>query len=131
MHEMGVTDDWEGVVELLREEFSESDQECSMEERIIRTSLNAIAGPHRADILRLFNAFAVTPEDMQLPIEVIAALFEAESETPLAKPPSIWKIRKWLKVLIDRSLVLGTVDRPSLHGRPIDADCGAKHMQRA
>ena len=80
VHEMGVTDNWEGVVELLREEFSDSGQDCSMEERIIRTSLNAITGVHREKILRLFNALAVTPEDVPLPIEVLANLFEAESE---------------------------------------------------
>ena len=28
---------------------------------------------------------------------------------------SLLLIRKWLKILIDRSLVLGTVDRPQLH----------------
>ena len=86
-----------------------------MEERIIRTSLNAIKGPHRDKILRLFNAFAIVPEDTRTPIEVVAMLFEAESETPLPKPPSLLNIRRWLKVLIDRSLILGTVDRPSLH----------------
>lgn len=118
VHEMGVTDDWDGVVDLLREEFSDTGQDRSMEERIIRTSLNAIAGAHRTQILRLFNAFAIAPEDTWIPIEIVAALFEAESETTLAKSPSLLNIRRWLKVLIDRSLLLGTVDRPSLHGRP-------------
>ena len=40
VHEMGVTDDWDGVVELMQEEFSDSGQDRSMEERIIRTSLS-------------------------------------------------------------------------------------------
>eukprot|EP01043_Picozoa_sp_COSAG02_P063948 COSAG02_NODE_9206_length_2289_cov_1.807306_1_plen_144_part_00 len=114
---MGVTNDWDGIIELLQEEFSDSGQNRSMEERIIRTSLGAIKGVHHDKILRLFNAFAVAPEDTRLPIEVVASLFEAESETPLAKAPSLLNIRRWLKVLIDRSLILGTVDRPSLHGQ--------------
>jgi hypothetical protein len=38
-----------------------------------------------------------------------------QETTPLAKPPSLLNVRRWLKVLIDRSLILGTVDRPSLH----------------
>ena len=29
-------------------------------------------------------------------------------------------IRKWLRVLIDRSLVLGTIDRPSVHDLVLD-----------
>jgi hypothetical protein len=33
---------------------------------------------------------------------------------------SIMHIRKWLRVLIDRSLVLGTVDRPSVHDLVLD-----------
>eukprot|EP01045_Picozoa_sp_COSAG04_P015045 COSAG04_NODE_1165_length_7994_cov_50.104370_3_plen_574_part_00 len=120
VHEMGVTDDWDGVVELMQEEFSDSGQDRSMEERIIRTSLSAIKGPHRDKILRLFYALAIVPEDTRIPIELVAMLFEAESETPLPKPPSLLNIRRWLKVLIDRSLILGTVDRPSLHDIVMD-----------
>ena len=126
VHEMGVTDDWDGVVELMQEEFSDSGQDRGMEERIIRTSLSAIKGPHRDKILRLFNAFAIVPEDIQIPIEMVAMLFEAESETPLPKPPPLLNIRRWLKVLIDRSLILGTVDRPSLHDIVMDFVTGAK-----
>ena len=91
-----------------------------MEERIIRTSLSAIKGPHREKILRLFHALAIVPEDTRIPIELVGMLFEAESETPLPKPPSLLNIRRWLKVLIDRSLILGTVDRPSLHDIVMD-----------
>lgn len=116
VREMGLTEDWAGVMSLMQEEFSDSGQDRSMEERIIRTSLNSIKGAHRDKVLRLFRAFAIAPEDTRIPIEVAAALFEAESETPLAKPPSVLNVRRWLKVLIDRSLILGTVDRPSLHG---------------
>ena len=42
VHEMGVTDDWDGVVELMQEEFSDSGQDRSMEERII---LDLVAVP--------------------------------------------------------------------------------------
>ena len=35
-------------------------------------------------------------------------------------------LRKWLRVLIDRSLVLGTIDRPSLHDLVLDF-CVAQH----
>ena len=122
--ELGVTDDWSGVLELMKQEFNDSGQERSMAERIIRTSLNAIKGPLASDrdnILRLFRAFAVVPEDMRIPIEMVGMLFEVESETPLPPGlPSLLNIRRWLKVLIDRSLILGTVDRPSLHDIVMD-----------
>ena len=120
VHEMGVTEDWDGVLELMQNEFSDSGQDRSMEERIIQTSLSAIKGPHRDKILRLFNAFAVVPEDTRIPIEMVGMLFEVENEIPLPKPPSLLNIRRWLKMLIDRSLVLGTVDRPSLHDIVMD-----------
>lgn len=111
---IGESTDWSGVVELMTEEWAESGQEAPVL-NIIRTSLHAIKGPHAQSILRLFRAFAVVPEDHRTPLEVVTLLFEAEDEQPLVKPPSLLNIRRWLKALIDRNLILGTVDRPSLH----------------
>lgn len=48
----GATDNWNDVVELMREEFTDSGQDHSLEGRIIRTSLSAIKGSHREKILR-------------------------------------------------------------------------------
>ena len=48
----GATDNWNDVVELMREEFTDSGQDRSLEGRIIRTSLSAIKGSHREKILR-------------------------------------------------------------------------------
>ena len=44
----------------------------------------------------------------------------APADATLSKPPSRLLIRKWLKILINRSLVLGTVDRPQLHDIVLD-----------
>ena len=49
-------------------------------------------------------------------------MYDAVYET--SKPTSILHIRKWLKLLIDRSLVLGTVDRASLHDLVLDFTIG-------
>eukprot|EP01046_Picozoa_sp_COSAG06_P115208 COSAG06_NODE_62077_length_266_cov_0.604790_1_plen_79_part_10 len=35
-------------------------------------------------------------------------------------------IRKWLRILVNRSLVLGTIDRPQLHDLVLDF-CVAQH----
>ena len=59
---------------------------------------------------------------MQGPLEIIGIMFAAtgivlcngKSKRLQTIPPRLM-LRKWLKVLIDRSLVLGTVDRPQLH----------------
>ena len=91
--------DWSEILEQLQEEFHVSSQHGSMEERIIRTSLSSIKGPHRENILRLFGAFATVSEDTRIPIEIVRMLYEAaESETPPVKPPSLLSIRRWLKV---------------------------------
>ena len=45
-------------------------------------------------------------------------MYDAVYET--TKAASVLHIRKWLKMLIDRSLVLGTVDRASLHDLVLD-----------
>ena len=39
---------------------------------------------------------------------------------PDSQGASIMHIRKWLRVLIDRSLLLGTIDRPSVHDLVLD-----------
>eukprot|EP01052_Picozoa_sp_SAG31_P002383 SAG31_NODE_84_length_27014_cov_3.743006_10_plen_204_part_00 len=108
--------DWAAILEQLQEEFSDSDQHSRMQDRIIRTSLRSIKGPHRKNILQLFDAFATVPEDARIPIEMVQMLYEAGENVTRAKP-SLLSIRRWLKVLIDRSLILGSVDRPSLHVR--------------
>ena len=50
-----------------------------------------------------------------LPLEVLLLIFGAVHG---GSDISIMHLRKWLRVLIGRSLVLGTVDRPSLHDFP-------------
>eukprot|EP01052_Picozoa_sp_SAG31_P012614 SAG31_NODE_742_length_12424_cov_16.082353_5_plen_93_part_00 len=76
----------------------------SMEESVIATSLKAIQGAHRDNIILLFRALALAPEDAQLPLEVTIRLYQAESGS-LDRQPKLLSIRRWLKVLIDRSLV--------------------------
>ena len=66
------------------------------------------------------------PEDTHVPLAVLGMVFHAcDDQTAAAaestqKPLSRMKIRSYLKVLIDRSLVLGTVDRPQLHDVMLD-----------
>ena len=59
----------------------------------------------------------------------MAMIFQAcasASSTESVPRPSILSIRRWLKVLIDRSLVLGTVDRFFVHDLVLDY-CIAQH----
>jgi hypothetical protein len=133
--------DWSEVLAVLKDEFGTGGQVRSMENSVIRTSLRSIKGRQREHIIRLFCGFALIPEDTAPPLEVLRMMYDAtpatigsldnrdapgssstttESQVSAAGgkteplPPQLL-IRKWLKLLIDRSLILGTVDRPQLH----------------
>ena len=114
---------------VLRDEFGGDDAEASsMADKVIMASLANIRGATKQQVVHLFNAFALVPEDTFCPLEIMTILYEAEvlaqqtvaaglpppTSTAIAqsKPPSRLLIRKWLKILTNRSLVLGTVDRP-------------------
>ena len=121
---------WSGVVEMLSEEFASiGGQRRSMEESVISASIRGIRGPQRENILALFRCFALLPEDAHCSLSALRMLFDAataakaedvggSSEIASVKlQPTILDIRRWLKVLLDRALVLGSVDKPSLHVR--------------
>lgn len=116
---LSLGDDWSGVLAVLREEFGEGGKARSMENSVIKTSLKSIKSSHD-EVVQLFTAFALVPEDTVCPLDVLSCMYAAAGEALGAKskmrrtPPKL-QLRKWLKILIDRSLVLGTVDRPQLH----------------
>jgi hypothetical protein len=111
---MEEADDWSGVLSDIREEFEDSDSKTSVEEAVISTSLKAIRDVAKGSAVALFRALALVPEDVRCPLDVLSMVYEASVEGK-SKRPSILNCRRWLKLLIDRSLVLGTVDRFQLH----------------
>ena len=111
-----VGNDWSGVTAMLREEFEESGQTRAMENSVIRTSLRSISGSSKDEIINLFLIFAMVPEDTQVPLEILEMMLDASGfyKGSDVKLPSRIQIRRWVKALINRSLILGTVDRPQL-----------------
>ena len=112
---------WEGVETILREELRGS-TEISSEQGVIRASLAGLRGRSR-DIVgakNVFKLFGLVPEDTTCPLECLQLMYDAVYEIPAGKPTSVLYLRRWLKMLIDRSLVLGTVDRASLHDLVLD-----------
>merc|ERR1719272_2382636 len=91
----------------------------SIEESVIRASIKAIPAKVRKHVSQLFISFALVPEDTFVPLPVLGMIFDAfggpSNSGKSTKPLSRMHVRRYLKVLIDRSLVLGTVDRPQLH----------------
>ena len=61
--------------------------------------------------------FGLVPEDTHCPLDVLLLMFKAANTGSTA---TIMHIRKWLRVLINRSLVLGTIDRPLVHDLVLD-----------
>lgn len=119
--------DWADVVALLEEELNDPDGSLSIEEGVIRASIKAIPKKLQRQVTQLFYGFALVPEDTLVPLQVLELVFHAcghsdgtESTTAVQKPTSRLQIRRYLKLLINRSLVLGTVDRPQLHDVMLD-----------
>lgn len=57
-------------------------------------------------------------QDTVCPLDCLAIMYDAvysSTQHDSKQKTPVMKIRKWLKILIDRSLVLGTVDSASLH----------------
>eukprot|EP01046_Picozoa_sp_COSAG06_P021451 COSAG06_NODE_1614_length_8932_cov_4.428507_1_plen_1634_part_10 len=118
--ELEVGDKWDGITSILRDELRGNEAATSREQGVIRASLAGLKGNERdtTGARQLFKLFGLVPEDTSCPLECLQMMFDAVYEPPKATP--ILLIRKWLKQLIDRSLVLGTVDRASLHDLVLD-----------
>eukprot|EP01046_Picozoa_sp_COSAG06_P087264 COSAG06_NODE_33772_length_484_cov_0.948052_1_plen_154_part_01 len=106
------------MIGVLKEELHES-HSGGAEEGMIRASLRGLKGSEteQANVKSLLLLFGLVPEDTHCPLEVLLLMFNAVHPDAGA---TLMHIRKWLRILINRSLVLGTVDRPSLHDLVLD-----------
>jgi hypothetical protein len=115
---MALQDDWTDVVDLMRAEWSssgsEGDASVQPVEDMIATSLKAIHGPQAETCRTLLKSFALVSEDQSVPLEALGWMYSAVADADVAAP-TIAMLRRLVKALIDRSLVLGPVDKPSLH----------------
>ena len=98
------SDDWVGIVEMMREEFA--DEKRTVEESVIATSLNGIRGPHKDNVLHLFKSLALLGEDIVVPLPIVSMMYESipRADGSFAKRPTILMTRRWMKQLIDRSV---------------------------
>jgi hypothetical protein len=111
--------DWDGVTAILRDELEEG---MSSEQNVIKASLAGLKGSakDKEGITQLFKLFGLVPEDTVCPLSCLVIMYDAVYAKSVSRgrksaATPLLSIRKWLKVLIDRSLILGTVDRSSLH----------------
>ena len=95
---------WDGIIELLKDELDDSEESNSVEQSVIRASLQSIAPNRREEAAQLLSAFALVPEDAVCPLGVLEMIYQAAAQV---KTPSRQRLRVLLKTLVNRSLVLG------------------------
>ena len=122
---MSEPSEWADIVALLRDEMDDPNGSLSVEESVIRASIKAIPKKIQKQVTRLFYGFSLVPEDTHVPLPVLGMIYAACGDSAIdgsgtAAPLSRMQVRRYLKMLIDRSLVLGTVDRPQLHDVMLD-----------
>ena len=112
------TQSWSDMIGVLKEELRES-HSGGTEEGMIRASLRGLKGSakEQASVRGLLVMFAFVPEDTFCPLEVMLLMFNVVSE---GSDATMMHVRKWLRILLNRSLVLGTIDRPSVHDLVLD-----------
>ena len=110
--------DWSDMIGVLKEELRESHSDGA-QEGMIRASLRGLKGSatEQANVRSLLLLFGLVPEDTHCPLEVLLLMFNAINP---ASKATLMHVRKWLRILIGRSLLLGTIDRPSVHDLVLD-----------
>eukprot|EP01051_Picozoa_sp_SAG22_P002868 SAG22_NODE_133_length_18379_cov_34.571937_1_plen_1946_part_00 len=113
--------DWNGMTGVLKEELREG-HSGGAEEGMIRASLRGLKGSakERANVRSLLLLFAFVPEDTPCPLEAMLLMFNALHAVNEGSGATMMHVRKWLRILINRSLVLGMISAPSVHDLVLD-----------
>eukprot|EP01052_Picozoa_sp_SAG31_P040726 SAG31_NODE_5973_length_2232_cov_1.170183_1_plen_664_part_01 len=119
--DIGSAASWEGISSILEDELRDNEH-AQTEQLVIKASLAGLRGSERdkTGVKNLFSLFALVPEDTVCPLETLMLMYDSCFGSDGGSRVSLLHIRKWLKVLIDRSLVLGHVDQASLHDLVLD-----------
>ena len=106
--------DWVGIPQLLQEELRSGDRdETTVEYRVLAASLSSIPLRDRESAKKVFQVFALVAEDTHIPMGAFRILLSAVTgETELVPEMTL---RRWIQVLVNRSIVLGSWEKPSLH----------------
>jgi hypothetical protein len=103
--------DWPVVPAMLRQQMAR-DETTSLTHKLIVVSLNTIPPQHREGCRACLRVLAMMDEDMRVPPRpfriVLSAMLGSDDVPEL-------KMRQWIQLLISRSLIVHTWDRPALH----------------
>eukprot|EP01047_Picozoa_sp_COSAG01_P049248 COSAG01_NODE_4865_length_4672_cov_6.338071_2_plen_887_part_00 len=103
--------EWHIVPAILRQQMAHGDK-TSLTHRLIVVSLQTIPPQHKAGCLACLRVLAMLDEDMRVPPRpfriVLSVLMGSDNVSEL-------KMRQWIQLLISRSLIVNTWERPALH----------------
>ena len=85
--DLGLEHDWSEVTKMMKEELSAHGEARSAEDGIIATSLRTLKGPHAEPARALLRAFRLVPEDVKVPLEALAWIFESSVAGGAHKQP--------------------------------------------
>ena len=90
-------------------------QSLNLQQRVIQSGLDSLAGADAADIVTLFKGMAVFAEDQIVPVAILSVLW-VSIDSKRHKPLSSMKVRQWVSQLLSRSILLGnSSDGISMH----------------
>ena len=82
-------------------------QSLNLQQRVIQSGLDSLAGADAADIVALFKGMAVFAEDQIVPVAILSVLW-VSLDPQEHKPLSGMKVRQWVSQLLSRSILLGS-----------------------
>ena len=85
----------------------ETSQPLNLQQRVIQSGLDSLAGADAADIVVLFMGMAVFAEDQIVPVAILSVLW-VSIDPKVHKPLSAMKVRQWVSQLLSRSILLGS-----------------------
>ena len=88
-------------------EGAEGGESLNLQQRVIQSGLDSLAGSEAESIVLLFKGMAVFAEDQVVPVGILSVLW-VSLDPQEHKPLSGMKVRQWVSQLLSRSILLGS-----------------------
>ena len=87
----------------------DNSQPLNLQQRVIQSGLDSLAGTDAADIVSLFKGMAVFAEDQIVPVAILSLVW-VSIDPKEHNPLSAMKVRQWVSQLLSRSILLGSAN---------------------
>ena len=99
-------------------------QSLNLQQRVIQSGLDSLAGSEAESIELLFKGMAVFAEDQVIAVGILSVLWVSINPRE-HKPLSGMKVRQWVSQLLSRSILLGSTSGVNMH----DVSLQVKHVR--